>query len=544
MAAPFPIVPEARTSESAEHHAAEPRRSHSASEAKFSTVIEHAVDKERGLSSRPSTARRERGLISHVPISRAFSSESATKAASKDAADEPAGEESEGAEMLNTNASNSLPDFSCQLCAMAMPPLEPPLRDFVSNKTEFYAVEASSTGEGLEAAGTSAVTATSLAASKETADVTGEILTARTESFSFAPAISIPARATRLPDSEAAPVDSVSIPDGVHGADSNVKSAQPELPRLPDSWAKNSQWPRVSSAVIALPEISREARRGNASAGLSTIASGPITVEKVRGIAAAKPLARMETSSNSEPAAASAEQNLPGRENRAAKPLDLKSEISNFKSDPAGVGEREDDFPADAVVQKDPIAGMTGATDWLMGRPVSTVDRPNPELPHPMSREQTDRVEQISHLLSRESALVKQHNGDSMAVILRPDPHTELFVHLTKNNGHVEVLVRCERGDFQQLNQLWTQLQESLVPQRVRLSPLQETGGDSSHAPFSYSGEPTANGGEQQPRRQFSEEELLADRPASAFPIDKRSVSPRESGERLTTSRPGWETWA
>jgi hypothetical protein len=83
-------------------------------------------------------------------------------------------------------------------------------------------------------------------------------------------------------------------------------------------------------------------------------------------------------------------------------------------------------------------------------------------------------TEQLLQNLTREVAQFKRFNAESMAVVLKPDGQTEIFLHLASRNGQIEIQARFERGDFASLNGQWTQLQQTLSQQGVRLSNLQE----------------------------------------------------------------------
>ncbi len=170
----------------------------------------------------------------------------------------------------------------------------------------------------------------------------------------------------------------------------------------------------------------------------------------------------------------------------------------------------------------------------------------SPESSRPV--EAAASVERIATLVGRETTLFRQHGSDSMAVVLRPDANTELLVHLSRHNGQIEANVRCERGDFQQLNALWSQLQEALGHQKVRLAPLEESTGDTSQfrqtgGGLSQQGQNREESGRQSPADHQSMEEW----PAPASPLqDPAHVRSRtgDLGRRHSTSRPGWETWA
>ena len=191
------------------------------------------------------------------------------------------------------------------------------------------------------------------------------------------------------------------------------------------------------------------------------------------------------------------------------------------------------------------------ATDWQSGRSVSATDRAVPEPSASATNERTDAaasVERISSLVLREAGLVKKHGSDSMAVVLRPDAETELFVHLTRRDGQVEATVRCERGDTQHLGALWPQLQEALAQQKVRLAPLEESAAARNESP-SQPGSWTSQGGdrgarqESRPSAQQSMDEWPAPPAAPAATPHVRGGDGTR-GRRISTSRPGWETWA
>jgi hypothetical protein len=186
------------------------------------------------------------------------------------------------------------------------------------------------------------------------------------------------------------------------------------------------------------------------------------------------------------------------------------------------------------------------ATEWQTGRPVSNSDRPASDSLSARMVDTTGTVERISKLVLGEAALIKQHSSESMAVVLRPDAETELFVHLTQRNGQIEATVRCERGDLQHLGALWGQLQESLAQQKIRLAPLQESPSNPSN--FNRpAGSDTNGSGHGSPRQSPSDKQFMDEWPTPASSsTDPAHVRGRGGSRhrRLTTSRPGWETWA
>ena len=204
------------------------------------------------------------------------------------------------------------------------------------------------------------------------------------------------------------------------------------------------------------------------------------------------------------------------------------------------------ELPRDSAKPLDFSARNLSATEWQTGRPVSSSDRPSSDSLAARAVDTTGTVERISKLVLGEVALVKQHSSDSMAVVLRPDAETELFVHLTQRNGQIEATVRCERGDMQHLGALWGQLQESLAQQKVRLAPLQESPSNQSN--FNPPAGSNTNGsGHGSPRQSPPDKQFMDEWPTPASSsTDPAHVRGRGGSRhrRLTTSRPGWETWA
>jgi hypothetical protein len=87
-----------------------------------------------------------------------------------------------------------------------------------------------------------------------------------------------------------------------------------------------------------------------------------------------------------------------------------------------------------------------------------------------------------------EITVMRRFQPDKMDVVLQPDAHTRISLHLTMNDGKIEATARCEQGDYPLLNTHWGNLQRDLEQQGVRLSALdgQSAGygsGDSSHHP-------------------------------------------------------------
>lgn len=207
------------------------------------------------------------------------------------------------------------------------------------------------------------------------------------------------------------------------------------------------------------------------------------------------------------------------------------------------------DAAARAAGTPDDFAARTQAMDWHTERAVGASDRPAPEGPAArpaLGPAPAETVERLSRLVAEEAALVRRHRSESLSVVLRPDAGTELYVHLSRKDGQVEAVVRCERGDFVLLNGLWGQLQESLARHQVRLAPLQESNFYDGYKPADTAanltgGEPNLS---RRPAPDVARNDSLDPRPAPAPPTQASESTTRRSGPRQSTSRPGWESWA
>jgi hypothetical protein len=159
--------------------------------------------------------------------------------------------------------------------------------------------------------------------------------------------------------------------------------------------------------------------------------------------------------------------------------------------------------------------------------------------------ERVERIERIGALIVREVSLVRVSNAESLAVVLRPDPETELLVQISRRGGQLEAEIRCDRGDLAVLNGHWHQLRDSLAEHHVRLLPYAElppapvdssagTPGRSFHLDERASGRhesPSEAGGHNRRDAQRKEPADEAPRPGSP---------PARAGVR----RDHWETWA
>ena len=153
------------------------------------------------------------------------------------------------------------------------------------------------------------------------------------------------------------------------------------------------------------------------------------------------------------------------------------------------------------------------------------------------------QAERVARLMFREVLTMRQCGANSLAVSLRVDSQTELFLRLTNHNGIIQARLRCERGSLEGLASHWGELQESLARQNVQLMPLEDSisfpQGATTNA---QSGNPSA--GAFDPSRQKGQRQLhdpAVKPPSAAVAPAGPAASKAENNNR---SQQGWETWA
>ncbi|HXC99377.1 MAG TPA: hypothetical protein VN048_08550 [Verrucomicrobiae bacterium] len=150
------------------------------------------------------------------------------------------------------------------------------------------------------------------------------------------------------------------------------------------------------------------------------------------------------------------------------------------------------------------------------------------------------QVERVAHLVTQEAMTLRQSGAASLAVSLKLDHQTELFVQLTNHNGQIQASLRCERGNLAGLDGHWGQLQESLARQNVQLLPqegqssFRDQAGTFSDAGSKDAGQSSQN--QRQPSGNLRGETTLPDQPVNS------TVSPKSKTKN--SGRKGWESWA
>ena len=141
-------------------------------------------------------------------------------------------------------------------------------------------------------------------------------------------------------------------------------------------------------------------------------------------------------------------------------------------------------------------------------------------------------LERTHDMVALHAVRLVQAQTDTLSVVIKPGAGTELSLELRQRDGGIEAQATLSRGDFQLMNQHWSELQQRLEQRGIKLAPL---GGE---AGFS-----TDSGGNFQQQQDPSSRELEAQK-ASAFAEFALASRAIGATARLAVGIGGWESWA
>jgi hypothetical protein len=139
--------------------------------------------------------------------------------------------------------------------------------------------------------------------------------------------------------------------------------------------------------------------------------------------------------------------------------------------------------------------------------------------------------------ISLRAVELKRLNQDSMTVVLRPDQHTELSLELNRRGSGIAVLAHVERGNYENLNAHWAELQSALAPKGIRLGDLEGATPPAGTSTGGQTGAFERGHGQARPPEPVIFIESHGRRAAAAPAKPSRPAAP--------PPRPrAWETWA
>lgn len=295
------------------------------------------------------------------------------------------------------------------------------------------------------------------------------------------------------------------------GADAE-ESAASATTTLTANGANPAEGNHKHQATVSARDDSTEAKGGQNAGPDREAAPDGVTATRSLGTPSAQQETFMKKAEKMVKAAESAQQNLPGEAVSAVKGQEIGAEQSvstnnlseASRVDPAATASTGDVTASDAAA---PTAA-TGDDARLRA------------------------LERTHDLVTLHALRLGSSNTDSIRVVIEPGSGTRLSLELRQGSNGVEAQAVLHRGDFQYLNQHWSELQQRLEPRGVHLATLQSST-DSSTGESSY----------QQPERQSGKDEPARTAFAEFAFGGSMTESPATRKARAKTHR-GWESWA
>ena len=284
----------------------------------------------------------------------------------------------------------------------------------------------------------------------------------------------------------------------------------------------------LASAVEAV-EANSDATETAASASLDP-QSGPVTQAKAgheskstsppdpNGTSVAKQDVTMKKADKTQKIAGSAEQDLPGNPALGSEELPEGQKLS----------------------AKAPVHGeKPDATAIELPTRISTsVDSPAPTVTAvavaPSFGIDSRVLERTHDIVALHAMRLNETGSDSLRVVVKPGDGIQLSLELRQSARGIEVSAELHKGDFQQLNQHWSDLQQRLEARGVRVGTLTtaENYTNDGHQQFNQSKQQSPN-----------QDSLQAGAFAEFALSGSLTEAPEARAARATAYR-GWETWA
>jgi len=142
----------------------------------------------------------------------------------------------------------------------------------------------------------------------------------------------------------------------------------------------------------------------------------------------------------------------------------------------------------------------------------------------------TQSVERMHDMVTMHALRLSNNPTDSLQVVIKPGAGTQLSLELRQSGNGVEAHAVLQQGDFNHLNERWSDLQNRLEQRGIRLAPLTD---DSA----------AANSGSGQSQTFEQNKNQPAEPQAERAFASSASVTFAQPAARATAKQ-GWETWA
>ena len=237
------------------------------------------------------------------------------------------------------------------------------------------------------------------------------------------------------------------------------------------------------------------------------------------GTSAAKQDMTMKKAEKTPKVAGSAEQDLPGITTLGSEEMPKGQKLSIKEA-------FHDSEKLETVAVEMPLRILTSSES-----PAPTVTAATPT-PSPALDSRV--LERTHDIVALHAMRIGEYTSDSLHVVVKPGAGIQLSLELRQSARGIEVRASLHKGDFEQLNQHWPDLQQRLEARGVRLASLttSENFSNSSHQQFQQSKQQSPN-----------QDSLYAGAFAEFALAGSMTEAPAARAARATAYR-GWETWA
>lgn len=204
--------------------------------------------------------------------------------------------------------------------------------------------------------------------------------------------------------------------------------------------------------------------------------------------------------------------------------------VSAVKVLPSLVSEKKETLDSALAMNFSAKPVATGVQD---GAPV--ISAPPPDV---------SAAERVAQLVNQEVLTIRQSGATSLAVSLKLDAHTELFLQLTNHDGQIQASIRCERGNLSGLDGHWGELHESLARQNVQLLPFDKNASASATASSPLPLASASNTFNQSPQNSRQQPRELPQDFSTTLSTSAKQTSTNPKTKSRSSSRQGWESWA
>ncbi|HXT12500.1 MAG TPA: hypothetical protein VN873_13125 [Candidatus Angelobacter sp.] len=269
-----------------------------------------------------------------------------------------------------------------------------------------------------------------------------------------------------------------------------------------------------AASASATPQQAQSAQ----GKGPAPMAASPPALD---GISAAKQDMTMQKNEKTLKIAEAAEQDLPGNATKGSEELPGGQKLS-AKAPAHGSTNLESNATVDSAAANrlTPIESTTQTVSTEAASSASAID---------------SRVLERTHdIVALHAMRLGETGAQSLHVVVKPGASVQLSLELRKGENGIEVHAALHKGDFEQMNQHWPELQQRLEARGVRVGNLTTSENFSSTSEHHF----------QQSKQPTTQDEPLYAGAFAEFALAGSMTDTAAARAARASAYRGWETWA